>query len=740
MARYSLRQATDNDLHQVLQWRNHPDVRSVMLTDHEISLVEHQAWWSKTRQAEDRQLLIFECDETAVGVINIYQWEKSDASAWWGFYLDNASLNQSQKTTIWINLEQAVIEYANKTLKLHQLFCETKRHNTLAWTLHKKMGFTQCQPPANATTTDQDVIYMVYTNEANALDSRPALYLLASHNTDFLTQALIKQSAHYPQLPYQIKSVDFGQYPILLHSPKGSEDALGLHHPDNALMFIERIEDFLEDSCDTITLENLAKAEDKFQAYIQLIAAAAKNNSNVFVADLQVHKPFPHSIEQRKCNSPLQQLISSWNQSIYDLQSQLNIHVLPYHNLINQMGCGFSDKYWYLARAPFTPIALEHYSNMIIGSVLATHSRTARVIVLDLDNTLWKGVIGDDGIEGIELGGDYPGNIYQALQELFLSLKQRGLLLCLCSKNTEAVALQCINQHPEMKLSQQDFVSWRINWQPKSGNIQSLAEELNIGLASFCFIDDNPVERAEVAANLPQVFVPNLPQDPSQWYQFISQLPELWQCHVTESDKARNELYQQRKALTVEAASFSNRTDFLSSLQMHLVIETLSKDNQARTLQLFNKTNQFNTTTLRYHQAQLIKLAEADTSMVLHIKLKDKYRAQFEGVAALVITHTNTQQWVIENFVMSCRVMGRDIEKVIIDELCKLAQTQQASSIIGHYIESPKNAPVKTLYKDNGFTIKDKDWVIALPQSSQQADLPEIKVDWHTRSIGEKTQ
>jgi UDP-4-amino-4,6-dideoxy-N-acetyl-beta-L-altrosamine N-acetyltransferase len=741
MLKHTLRLATEEDKQRILLWRNHPDVRKVMLTSHKITQQEHDIWWQKTVISTDRIILIFEQNGNPMGVVNFYQWDKENATAWWGFYLDNACLEQAEKTSTWIKLEQAVTHYSDKILKLHKLYCESLCFNQLAWTLHKKMGFQQCPAPQQATDTDKDVIYMVYTNQQHQPDLRPSLFILASHNTDFLAQSLIEQTRTYVQFPFKIGLVPFAQYSILLRASKQeikNDDLAELHNPNSCLMFIERIEDFFDDISTPLTLETLESIDDKVQQYLQLVSSMSNHNANIFIADFQIQKTFPHSIENRKVGSELNQHINRWNQTIYSLQTHSNIHLLPYSDLLHRIGTSFSDKYWYLARAPFKHRAIESYGRMIIGCALAAFSRTARVLVLDLDNTLWQGVIGDDGIEGISLGGDYPGNIYQDLQSLFLALHKCGILLCICSKNNEEVALNCIQKHTQMRLRKQHFASWRINWLAKSINIASLADELNIGLEYFCFIDDNPVERAEVKSYHPKIFVPDLPSDPSQWYQFICELPEMWQQNISDADKARNELYLQRKVIKQEQSQFTNRVNFLSSLGMKLKIEPLTQQNQERTAQLFAKTNQFNTTTQRYTLGQLKEYAASPDAMVLHVKIKDKYLDQYEGIACMVITQISTKQWVIDNFVMSCRVMGRDIEQVLITEVIQQATLHNADSVIGRYVPSSKNTPVKTLYADNGFHELEAHWLYKLSSCYHNNDTANIKVEWNNSSEGEQ--
>ncbi|HAS8443311.1 UDP-4-amino-4,6-dideoxy-N-acetyl-beta-L-altrosamine N-acetyltransferase [Vibrio vulnificus] len=728
MTEFSIRPATEDDKWMVLDWRNHPDVRAVMLTDHIIKREEHEAWWNKTMQMQHRQILIFSSKEKPVGVITIYAWDLASATAWWGFYLDNANLEQSEKTAVWLELEQAVIRYGRDELRLHKLFCESLKTNQLAWTLHKKCGFIECDAPNNATETVKDVVYMKYEYPENKVDKRAGLYLFASHNTDFLTEHLRKESNKYDQFPYQVKKVEFGRYQIELLDPSNYE----LNSKGSCYVFVERIEDLFSDIYTLPTEESLLKTEQRVAEYLLFIRQIATRSENrVYVADFCIQKGFPYSLEERESSSKILGLVFEWNKSLNALRTEGLIEILPYSQVIQNVGQSFANKYWYMARGPFSIQCLEAYSRSIIGTILASHSLSARALVLDLDNTLWKGIIGDDGKDGIELGGDYPGNIYKQLQSLFCALKKRGILLTICSKNTEEVALDAIESHPEMRLRKADFASYRINWNPKSQNIKELAQDLNLGVQSLCFIDDNPVERAEVRRNVPGVFVPELPEDPADWYEFICQLPELYVTQVSESDKRRAELYKKRADIQKAQSSFTDRSEFLASLKMDISVEPLNTSNFDRTYQLFNKTNQFNTTTTRYSKDQLKGWIDSDLYQVLHVRAKDKYSSEYEGIAALVIIREQ-DNWVIDNFVMSCRVMGRDIEKTILDQLIFSARKAHAGSITGRYVKSEKNMPVEHLFSNNNFERKnDEEWLFDMSKKTIPEKTTIMKVQWN---------
>lgn len=719
---YSIRPVTQDDKDIVLCWRNHPDVRAMMLSSEVISPEIHDSWWNNTLKNPERQILIFERENKPLGVITIYAWNSQEKTAWWGFYLNSSALSNNEKITVWLALEQAVIAYAENTLSIYELYCESLRKNILVWQLHKRCGFIEIDTPTEATQTDKSVIYMKYVFAKNKPDLRPALYLLSSYNADFLTSTVIKLSNQYPQFPYQFKSTAFGQYQLwLLDEDNSLSDKFG------ALFFAERLEDFFPTIHEQTTTENIATLNNAINEYLNFIKLIKSKYpaQKIYISDFFIQKNFPHSLLDRYQNANINKWLSAINLQLINFANDIDATIIPYASTIVQHGSkkSWADKYWYLARNPFSYDFLNDYSQTIIGTILASHSRTMKALVLDLDNTLWHGVIGDDGIDGISLGGDYPGNIYKDLQAFFLALKQNGILLTICSKNTESIALDAINTHPDMVLQESDFVIWKINWQPKSENIRALAEELNIGIDSLCFIDDNPVERNEVRLNLPNVFVPELPSDPASWLGFLAQLPEFYQLSINDADRRRAELYKQRVVATQATNQFSNREDYLKSLNMKLSLEPLSEKNFDRVHQLFNKTNQFNTTTTRYSKEQLRAFQQADDYSIIHVKLSDKYQTEAEGIAALVIQN-KVDRWHINNFVMSCRVMGREVESAIIDAIVEQANQQKTCALIGHFLASEKNMPVADLYYRLGFEQQDGQWTLMV--NGQHIELKKI--------------
>ncbi|MFS1504358.1 hypothetical protein BCU13_013270 [Vibrio lentus] len=278
--------------------------------------------------------------------MTIYSWEQDKATAWWGFYLNNSAL------------EQAVIHYAGQTLKVHELYCESLRQNQLAWKLHQKSGFVECDAHANATDTAKNVVYMKYVYPENKLDKRHRLYLFASHNTDFLSDTLTKHIKAYTKFPYKIATAEFGRYQLdLLDS-----ESIDINDVSSCYVFIERIEDFFSDIYTLPTEESLLQIEQRVLQYLVFIKSIAQRGNRIFVADFAIQKGFPFSISEQLSDSKIQRLIQKWNNALYAMKTENLVEVVPYSQVIKRVGQSFSNKYWYMARAPFAIQFLEAYS------------------------------------------------------------------------------------------------------------------------------------------------------------------------------------------------------------------------------------------------------------------------------------------------------------------------------------------------------------------------------------------
>ncbi|MDX5407666.1 MAG: HAD-IIIC family phosphatase [Chromatiaceae bacterium] len=730
MKAYRLRPINDKDKAQILAWRNHPEVRSVMLTDHVIREQEHENWWQRASQQDDLIRLIVEHNEKPVALINYYKICHQQRRAWWGFYIDNAGVTTHQaRLKLFAAIEQLALEYARIQLDLVELFCETLQSNEVVLAMHHRAGFEICSSPLLAQNTNKNVVYMCKRFAEN-LARR--VYFMCSYVPENLLVAYEAQIKKHRRFEHRVERVPFAQYPIALHDTKHSIN----QRSNDILVFCERLEDLIDDvyvSAELVNIQNLKAAVERYFIIIRH-AIQTHPGREIYVFDFEWITP-RHLTLAQTCAMQYEAEIQLLNKQLYSLCAELGVVCFPYAFCLKSYGVesAFSQKYWYLARMPFSQGFAERLAKQLVAIQSAQNALNARVLVLDLDNTLWHGVIGDDGLSGIQLGGDYPGNIYKDLQILFRSFLKKGFLLALCSKNTKHIALEAINKHPEMVLKESDFVAMEINWQDKSENIRKLAETLNLGLSSFCFVDDNPLERAEVRQTLPDVYVPELPIDPAEWYAYLCRLPELMLMDVNETDRKRQALYQQRTRAHQSQINHGDKTAFIKSLQIEISLQMLNAASFARCLQLFTKTNQFNTTTQRYTSAQLKSFARSNDTAVWYVASRDKFSTEYEGIAALVVSKQH-EQWCIENFVMSCRVMGRTIENAVINQLVLLAQQQGVRRICGRYIASERNQPVADLYANLGFIYQENLdlWCKTLPAEISEESYINVTLN-HTR-------
>ena len=361
----------------------------------------------------------------------------------------------------------------------------------------------------------------------------------------------------------------------------------------------------------------------------------------------------------------------------------------------------FDDRGWYMAKMPFAPDALPVMARHTVAALIARLGMSRRCVVLDLDNTLWGGVIGDDGLEGIVLGGGTAGEAYQDFQVALKELTGRGIVLAVASKNDPEVALRPFREHPEMILREDDIAAFVANWGPKSESIRGIAERLSLGLDSFVFLDDNPYERAEVRRALPQVDVPILPEDPTGYRKALAAYPYFEPAAFTAADRARAEQYRARAQAEALKTSAGSLEDYQASLNMVAQLGAIDGVNLPRVVQLINKTNQFNLTTTRRNQAELEAFLARPGARGFWVRLADKFADH--GLIAVVLAEMTEGELAIDTLVMSCRVLGRGVEALIAAELGRIAGAAGCHAVVGRYVPSGRNGMVADLYPRLGF-------------------------------------
>jgi FkbH-like protein len=330
-----------------------------------------------------------------------------------------------------------------------------------------------------------------------------------------------------------------------------------------------------------------------------------------------------------------------------------------------------------------------------------------KCLILDLDNTLWGGIIGDDGLDGIAIGPFGDGEAFYRLQLFIREMKRRGVILCVASKNTHEVAIRVFREHPEMVLREEDIAVFMINWQPKVEGIKAIQEILNIGFDSMVFVDDNPFERNMVRQYLPDVIVPELPEEPSDYVRCLCDLNLFETTSFTAEDGQRTALYQQESKRKSLEKSFTDVGDYLRSLEMKITVAPFDSFHLSRVAQLIQRSNQFNLTTRRYSQEECETLmrrqSEGEKVFPLFARLTDRFGDY--GLISVVVMEVNGADARFPLWLMSCRVLSRGVEQHMMNHVAALAKAKGAKRLVGEYIPSAKNGMVKDFYARFGFKL-----------------------------------
>lgn len=385
-----------------------------------------------------------------------------------------------------------------------------------------------------------------------------------------------------------------------------------------------------------------------------------------------------------------------------------NAYILPYHRLVAELGevQAYSSTMWYLGKIPFSQAMQKAMCGMMREKIELSTRIPKKVLVLDLDNTLWGGLAGEADKEPLQLSEEHVGLAYKNLQRVLKQMEEKGVMLAVASKNNEADALEIIDNHPHMVLHREDFVGLKVTWDVKAESLRALAAELNVGLDSFVFFDDSSVEREQIKALLPEVTVPDFPEKPQQLPEAMAYIYRRYfeKLAVTEEDKNKTAQYAanaKRMQLKQETMDISS---YLKQLQIR-VAEVDVSANLERFYQLVNKTNQFNLTTIRYTREELLGyLGRADKMLKLY-RITDKFGDN--GITGAVILDLSKETPEIEEFVLSCRVMGRFIERAIVDRLEQELLARGFKMLQSRYVKTAKNMPVRMLFEELGYHVTE---------------------------------
>ncbi len=396
------------------------------------------------------------------------------------------------------------------------------------------------------------------------------------------------------------------------------------------------------------------------------------------------------------------------------LEALENVRLLPVESL--QLQQHHDPRLWYLGKIPYSVHGFSSLASHYTGLIAHECGESTRLLILDLDNTLWGGVLGEDGVEGIHLGGDFPGNAFKDFQRAILALHHRGIALAVASKNDESIALKAIESHPEMLIKESNLASYRINWSEKVLSIQSMAEEVGLGLSNVMFVDDNPLECEKVRKLLPEVKVIELPNDPVDYVSILLASPYLRTAQITAEDFKRSKSYVQKRRNKIKAEQFETLDEYFASLDVSVNVELVDDVSFARAVQLTNKTNQFNTTTRRFSDKDLKALLSRKDYHVAVASYEDNSTER--ELIGLIIVRTIEEECYIELLLLSCRVLGRSVESAMLLWAEQLAITSNLACLHGEIVKTERNTPVRDLFERHNFQkVNDNAWQMQLDKN-----------------------
>jgi len=477
------------------------------------------------------------------------------------------------------------------------------------------------------------------------------------------------------------------------------------HNPDAVLIYMST-EKLYENFCET-AIENRANFADltiaKINNYWSSINAKTKTNILQFnfieiddrsFGNYANKTPNSFIYQLRKLNCALMELASNTkNAFLVDLSTIQNLYGRE---------AVHDDKLYYIAKMPLSTNILPEVAKQILGIVKSLNGKFKKCVILDLDNTLWGGVIGDDGLKSIQIGELGLGHAFSEFQMWLKELKNRGIILAVCSKNNEDIAKEPFEKHPEMILRLDDISMFVANWEDKASNIMNIQQTINIGMDSIVFIDDNPFERNLVKGMIPDITVPELPEDPALYLSYLKDLNLFETVSYSENDKDRTKQYQAEVGRTTMQSTFENFEDYLKSLEMEATAHPFDEFEIPRISQLTQRSNQFNLRTIRYTEAEIEQIANDDKYLTLSFSLKDKF-GDYGLISVVIMEKQDENTLFLNTWLMSCRVLKRGMEEFIINSIIETAKANGFSKVIGEYIKTPKNAMVEKIYSKLGF-------------------------------------
>ena len=451
----------------------------------------------------------------------------------------------------------------------------------------------------------------------------------------------------------------------------------------------------------------IARKINNYAALVQMVAEKIPSGKMVIIFTLKNI----FSIQSISSERIIADAVHNYNTVLYDLASKnRNVKVIDFAKFLDDYNNEelIDWKYYFISQMGLNPRLAGAFQDWFSAEICAIELKRKKCLVLDMDNTLWGGILGEDGITGVALGGDYPGKAFLMFQQQLLALSRDGIILTVCSKNNPEDVRRMWSDHPDSTLKEEHFAAMRINWNNKADNIREIAQELNIGLDSLVFIDDNPAERELIRQVLPEVATPDFPQQPYMLPVFFKKLVKqyFYSYELTDEDLQKTAQYKANVARANTRKAFTNMNEYIRSLEIELKVAEIHELTLTRAAQMTQKTNQFNLTTRRYVEADLKKKL-ANGHKIFTLSVRDKFGDS--GITGLCIVEIFDNSANINSLLLSCRILGKDIESAFLSCVLKELKNAGMMRVTAMYIPASKNEQVKDFYEKQGFILDNED-------------------------------
>ena len=561
-------------------------------------------------------------------------------------------------------------------------------------------------------------------------DKKLKVAILSSFTINGLDETLSVKCSELG-ISYTSYVAGYGQYNQEIINPKSK---LYDFSPDITFLIID-IRNFLgnqfHSAHDMSPDERKSLAKEKSQELENLIKSFTNNsNSKLVITNFSVPSYSPNGILENKSEFGFDDMINEINNSLNNISKINNsFYVHNFCKFVSRFGEEniFDYRQFHLGDIQISLNFIPSLANDLMSFIKPITGTNKKCIFLDLDNTLWGGVVGEDGFDGIELGHTPNGKAFVEFQKELLTLWNQGIILAINSKNNFEDAMKVITKHPDMILREKNFASIQINWDDKANNMKKISNEINIGLDSMVFFDDDKLNQERIKQEFPEILTVELSNEPTQFVSMLKKLNDFNVLHRTNEDRKRGEMYsQQRERINLER-NISNLDDFLKELDIRVKIKQSNEFLIPRISQLTLKTNQFNLTTRRYQEEEIRTLSNNKQYLVGCAQVMDKFGDN--GITSVYIIKKNEKFWLIDTFLLSCRIMGRGVENAILSKILLDAKMNGINEIRAEFIPSQKNKPSENFLSDYGFQKQDKFWIYNLNNNIKSPNHLKVEVE-----------